>query len=340
MGVGRFVCVAVPLILTISSLVALLIATLSGVAHNSLWIFEINTQNMSISPLDAAHLAGKAGLGLRANAQTDNITAAQLQLANVYQVHLWGYCYGDGKNQRQCTEAKFDWASQALNSSLTEELTSLTGVKIKLPDGIQTALKTFRTVAKWTEVAFIVALAALAVELLVGVFAMCSRVVSCVVWLASGVTALLVVAAAGLSTAMASVVIGAVDGTAKYYGVKGQIGGRFLAAVWLAAAFAIAAAFFWIFTICCCKPEARRSQSRGRRQVDSDGGEKLLPAGSYRPISGNNFEMRGGHHDDNTGYYSPGQKLHDFHTGYQPGPRHPAGQERTELAYEPYSHRV
>ncbi|QPG96077.1 hypothetical protein C2857_003083 [Epichloe festucae Fl1] len=321
MGVGRFFCVALPLILTIASIVALLVATLSGVAHNQLWMFQLDARNLSISPVDAAHLAGKIGISLR-DVKTDNITAADLNLANTYQVDLWGYCYTGGDGERQCTKAKFDWADTALNDSFIESLTSTAGVKVELPNEIKQALKTFRTVTKWTEVAFVVALVALGLELLVGIFASCSRAVSCLTWLVAGISAVLVGVAAGLSTAMATIVIGAVESTAKYYGVKGQVGGRFLATVWIAAAFAIAAAFFWVFTICCCKPE-RRQKSRSPRNVDAaDGdGEKLLPTGAYRPIGGNsnnNFEMTGG---QNPGYYNSDQR-------------------RTDLAYEPYSHRA
>lgn len=330
MGVGRFFCVALPLILTIASTIALLIATLSGVAHNQLWMFQLDTRNLSINPADAAHLAGKIGISLR-DVKTDNISAADLNLANTYEVDLWGYCSTGTDGKRQCTKAKFDWASTALNTSFIDSFTSSAGVKIELPNEVKNALKTFRTVTKWTQVAFIVALVALGVELFVGIFANCSRVVSCLTWLVAGVTAVLVGVAAGLSTAMATVVIGAVESTAKYYGVKGSVGGRFLATVWIATAFAIGAAFFWIFTICCCKPE-RRQKNRSSRNIDSDG-EKLLPTGAYRPLSNSNFEMTGG---QNSGYYNPNQG----HAGYSSGPRHPSGQGRTDLAYEPYSHRA
>ncbi|KAK2592157.1 hypothetical protein QQS21_010139 [Conoideocrella luteorostrata] len=334
MGVGRFFCVALPLILTVASIVALLIATLSGVSHNQLWMFQIDTTNLSINPADAAHIAGKVGINLR-DVKTDNITAVDLPgIANVYDVDLWGYCSTDGDKKRQCTKAEFDWANSALNTSKFDELVSKTGVKIQLPNEIKDALKTFRTVAKWTDVAFIIALVALGVELVLGIFANCSRVMSCLTWVVAGITAVLVGVAAGLATAMSTIVVGTVESTAKYYGVKGRIGGRFLATVWIATAFAIAAAFFWIFTICCCKPERRQKSSRSRH-ADSDG-EKLLPTGAYRPLSNNNFEMAGG---QQSGVYhpNPGPQLHG---GYASAPRHPSGHGRTDLAYEPYSHRA
>ncbi|KAG6026854.1 hypothetical protein E4U41_001149 [Claviceps citrina] len=332
MGVGRFLCVSLPLILTVASLAALLIATLSGVTHNRLWMFQLDTRNLSISPADAAHLAGKMGVSVR-DIKIDNITAADLNLANTYEVDLWGYCATGSDGKRQCTKAKFDWAAKTLNTSFIDTLNSTTGVQIELPREIKKALNTFRTVSKWTQVAFVVALLALASQVVIGIFANCSRAVSCLIWLMSSVTAILVGVAAGLSTAMASVVVGAVEGSAKYYGVKGQVGNGFLTTVWTATAFAIVSGFFWIFTVCCCKPD-RRQKNRSSRNVENDG-EKRLPTGAYRPIS-NNYEMAGG--QNSPSYYNPHQG--QGHAGYSSGPRHPSGQGRTDLAYEPYSHRA
>ncbi|KIE01272.1 SUR7 protein, partial [Metarhizium majus ARSEF 297] len=334
MGVGRFICVGLPLALTIASIVALLIATLSGVAHNQLWMFRVDVKDMSISPADLVSITNSLGVNPRAD-KTGNITAADLGLANVYEIDLWGYCYTDSDNKRQCTKAQFDWANSALNTTYIENLGKSAGVQgFKLPDEVKGALKTFRTVAKWTEVAFIVALLALGIQLAVGIFAMCSRVASCLTWLVSGLTSILVGVAAGLSTATASIVVGAIKGSNKLYGIKADIGTRFLATVWIATAFALGAGFFWIFTICCCKPEQRRRG--GKRNLDSDD-EKLIPnGGAYRPLS-HNYEMTSGH--NNGGYYNPNQNQ-QFNGGYSSGPRHPSGHGRTDLAYEPYSHRA
>ncbi|KAG6015260.1 hypothetical protein E4U54_003877 [Claviceps lovelessii] len=332
MAVGRFVCVGLPLVLTVASIVAVLIATLSGVTHNQMWMFQLDTQNLSISPADASHLASKAGLHVR-DVKSDNITAADLNLANLYEVNLWGYCATGSDGKRECTRAKFNWAADALNTSSIEALSAASGVKVELPHEIKTSLSTFGHVTKWTQVAFIVALVALGFQLIAGILAMYSRAVSCLIWLMSSVTAILVGVAAGMASAMASVVVGAVESSAKFYGVQGQIGNRFLATVWLATVFAIVSGFFWVFTICCCKPDRRQKNTRG---LDTDG-EKLMPTGAYRPISDSRAEMtggRGGHKDD---YYDPNQGAN---TAYAPGPQYPSDHARTDLAYEPYSHRA
>lgn len=141
---------------------------------------------------------------------------------------------------------------------------------------------------------------------MVGIFSKFSRVVSCLTCLTAAIAAALVGIAAGLATAMGTVVVGTLETAARAYGVKGTVGGNFLAA-----------AFFWLFTICCCKPEHR---GRGGDKRNHGDGEKLIPSKGYAPL-GNDSHMTGA-------YGQP----------YASQPPHYAG--RTNLAYEPYSHRT
>lgn len=326
MGVGRFFCVALPFALTVGSIIFLLVGALAGVADKSLYLFRLDVSDLSIDPASVDSIIDNISsrdLHDRA-AKTTNITAADLGLAKVYDIGLWGYCYTDQKNKRHCTKAKFDWANDALNTSYIEHFGSAAGVEIDLPEEIENALKAFRHVTKWTEVAYIVAFIALAVEIVLGIFANCSTLVSCCTWIIAGIATTLVGCAAGLSTAMAAVVVGAVEASAKYYGVSGKINTTFLSVVWISFALALGASMFWVFTICCCKPEHRSSNRKNRR---SDG-EKLLPSGGgYAPL-GNDHEMTSGN------YYNQNQSKSQYGA-----PRYPSG-ARSDLAYEPYSHRA
>ncbi|KAM5355437.1 hypothetical protein ACJ41O_002083 [Fusarium nematophilum] len=325
MGVGRFFCVLLPFALTVGSVIFLLVGTLAGVADKSLYLFQVDVEDLSIDPANVDHLVDNLSLKTRA-IKDENITAADLGLAKYYDISLWGYCYKPDEGKRKCVKPKFDWASETLNTSYIEHFGSAHDVEIDLPKEIEDALKAFTHVTKWTEIAFIAALVALAVELLLGIFANCSRIFSCLTWLVAGIATVLVITAASLATAMAAVVVGAVEGTAKFYGVRAKINTTFLSVIWIAAAFAIAAGLFWLFTICCCKPE-HRSSSRKNRNSD---GEKLLPSGSggYAPL-GNDHEMQ-------TGYYNHNQSQSQSQYG---APRYPSG-SRSDLAYEPYSHRA
>jgi hypothetical protein len=326
-GVGRFLCVGLPIILTIAAIVSMLIATLSGVAHNRMSLFSLNTTELSFNEADIDTVIDKLlDIDTRDNSKSVNITAQDLNLAGSYDVNLWGFCWTDfDKKDRHCTDAKFDWAAKSLNTSYIENFGSPAGVKIKIPDEIEDALKAFRTVSKWTQIATIIALVALVVELVLGIFSNFSRIISCVTWLVAGIATTLTGAAAGLATAQAAVVVGAVETTAKYYGVRGEIGGRYLATIWLSFAFAMGAGLFWLFTVCCCAPD--RSSPRKNKHASSSG-EKLFGGANtaYAPL-GNDHEMQSGLYNHNQG------------PSYG-APRYPDASARNDMAYEPYSHRV
>jgi len=338
MGFGRFVCVLVPFALCVGSLIALLVAGLAGVADKSLYMFQVNTSELSISPLSVANVVsshnsrspepnpqfhdvvgiltdavngdGSSKTGSKAESGSGgNITAADLGLYDIYDVGLWGYCYTTNNGSRDCTKPAFNWAATALNKTTTDvkTLITLSGQNITLPSGITDAINAFGTVSKWTQVTFIIAYVALGVELLFGIFANCSRAFSCVTFIVAGVATVAVCAAASLATATSVVVVGAVESTAKFYGVSGSFNTKYLAAVWIAAAFAIAAGFFWLFTICCCKPDHSRRRRSGAE------GEKFMQ-GPYQPIG------------EQTGYQ--GSRFSQPQS-YAP---------QRDVAYEPYSH--
>ncbi|CAK7215494.1 hypothetical protein SCUCBS95973_002494 [Sporothrix curviconia] len=387
---GRVVCVALPFVLAVVSIVALLVAVLAGVADKSLYMFEVNTTDLSVSPSDAVSILSSRSVFLdtrspsssvsagfhdanvaRANVgfhdasvvrsdvsfhdpsllssstgssdaaaatgtttdstsekattidTSSNITAADLNLGKLYDIGLWNYCVTEQNGTRTCTKAEFNWVSKTLNNS-EDSITSLissTGVNLTIPKDITNAISAFSTLAKWTQVVFIIAFGALALEIIFGLFTSCSRGVACVTFLIASVTVIAVVGAAGLATAMSVIVAAAVKAEAEKYGVSSTINGGFLATVWISAAAAVAASFFWMFTVCCCSPESRRDRSGPPRHLDND---KVTPVSSYQPLNDPNHN--GGIYN-NANAYAP----------QYGAPRYPQG-GRSDLAYEPYSH--
>jgi hypothetical protein len=347
-NLGRYACVAVPFLLTLSSVIALLVAGLAGVADKSLYMFRINTTELQISPASLTSLIDARDVGFHdpslidptgadaaadattsaatAGTKSSNITAADLGLNDLYDVTLWNWCYTAQNGTRTCTKPEFNWAQKELNQT-TQNLKTVgnaAGVKVTLPKEITSAIDTFGTITKWTEVVFIVAIVALAVELFLGIFANCSRAFSCLTFIVAGVASAAVCGFAALATAMSVVVVGTVEATAKFYGVQADFNTKYLAAVWIAAAFALAAGFFWMFTMCCCKPDHSSSRRSGRKRHLDEAGEKLMPLNAYQPIT------------DDHGYGGYHNNSHSNHPqyGYAPQPR-PA---QRDLAYEPYSH--
>ncbi|TEY81029.1 hypothetical protein BOTCAL_0035g00220 [Botryotinia calthae] len=314
MGFGRFLCVGVPFGLTLASLVCLLIASLAGVTDKSLDIFVVNTTNLSISSsalLSLENSFRKRGLAdLTVAALTPSTTSSEN-----YKVSLWGYCAVTGKNTT-CTKAKFNWAATSLNTTSIDTLASATGVNATLPSEVKHALKTFTVVSKWTQVVYIIALIATALELFLGIFAMCSRAASCVTYIISGFSTAAVIAASIMATVLSSVTVGSIKTAAKAYGIEASIDTHFLVVTWLAVAFSIGSSFFWVFTICCCASD-HKSSKKNRRSVNDQ--EKLIPQSmAYQKIDG-----------PETAY--GGQQQAAYYQQQHPQPT------RTG-AYEPYSH--
>ncbi|KAI0186302.1 SUR7 protein [Xylaria flabelliformis] len=354
MGVGRYFCVALPFILTVASIIAALIAGLTGVSSNDLYLFRIDVTNLSIDASQLQDIVSNASslvsgdkLDDITNQVTNNvenagddvsnkikeiierdsasdvasditnalsgttITASDLGLANKYDFTLWGYCVTPQDGKKNCTKAEFDWASKELNLTWVDTLTQMVGLNVTLPKELDDGLDAYKTITKWTEVVFIIAIVALGLELLVGLFTACSRAISCVTWIISGFATAAIIATAVLLTVTGATVIGVVLGVSKQYGVKANLNNSFLATIWISVAFAIGAGLFWLFSVCCCKPENR--PHGGKRHLDS---EKHMPTGSYAPLGENHPGGYGGYN------YGAPQR----------------GGARSDLAYEPYSH--
>ncbi|KLU81311.1 hypothetical protein MAPG_00402 [Magnaporthiopsis poae ATCC 64411] len=330
---GRYLCVALPFLLTLASLISLLIAGLAGAVGNKdgLYMFRVNLTELQVKPNVLGGLVGRSPEPLpqaapliaaasghfeqkQAN-QAGNITAADLGLHKVYDVNLWGYCFDPQNGDRSCLQPKFNWAETEVNNTIgnIKKLASTVGKKVDLPKTMEDALQSFGSAIRWTEIVFIIAALGLGVALLLGIISNCSRAVSCLTWVVSGVASAAVCAFAALATSTAVIVVGTAESTAKLYGVRSSFNGQFLATIWISVAFALAAGFFWLLTICCCKPESRRRSSDA---------EKRVPVGAYSPLN----ENQSGAFQNNSSYY---------HNQYG-APRYPQG-GRGDMAYEPYS---
>ncbi|KAI9051950.1 hypothetical protein LZ554_004205 [Drepanopeziza brunnea f. sp. 'monogermtubi'] len=338
MGAGRFVCVALPFGLTLASLICILIVMLAGITNKDLDMFEIRTQNLSISSSSLENLvdltkrddslSALTVAALSPNPSTD-ITAADLALADSYKVSLWSYCATTG-GKSNCTSPEFNWAATKLNVSTIESTASaLTGMTLKLPSELRSALKTFRVVSRWTQVVYIIAAITCGLELFLGLFGFCSRVGSCFTYIVSGLSTAAIIIASIMATVSSSVVIAAVRSTAKSYGVKGSINTSFLATTWLAVVFSVGAGFFWMFSTCCCASSDRSSSSK-RKSSDQ---EKLMPTGAYQRVA-DNTHYNNGFSGQQHGIYNQ-QPTTEYGVPMQnvkPVARGGNG------AYEPYSH--
>lgn len=339
-NLGRFVCVAFPFLLTVASLICILIVALAGVTDKNLDMFDINTQNLSLSTNNLANLASllkrsPEPVPVPVAAPVDitqaingalngvNITAAELGLADSYKIDLWTFCSTTGTNTT-CPKPKFNYAASAFNASAMEaHASSVAGQSVKLPSELTSALHDFQVLSKWTQIVYIVAFFATVAELVFGLFALCSRIGSCCTWIISGISTLAIILASVLATAGSAIVVGALDKVVKKFGVHAKLNTSFLAITWLAVAFSIAASVFWLASTCCCAPE-RRERNRNRRNFrGSSDGEKLIGSGA---LGGNGYERVGDIPGQETGYTGYSVPLQNFNK-----PTRVEG-----AAYEPY----
>ncbi|KAJ6786798.1 hypothetical protein PWT90_03848 [Aphanocladium album] len=261
MGISRILMATLPMALIVCSTILMLFTALSGVSHNELWLVKVDLAKLSINPSDISS-------NNHVTAGTNNkFIAADIGLADHYEVNVWGYCYQNKDGQRQCTKARYDWASSWLDRDAAGNASDLSGahVTVAVPKKVENSLDLFRNIAKGAQVAVIVCLLALGATLLVGILAhfrpSLSGALSAVAW----ITVILVCAAAGLVSAMAAIIMDTIENKAAGYGVVGSTGTTFLAITWAGVGLAIAAAIFWLAVSCCGTPQRR---SRDRRMGD------------------------------------------------------------------------
>ena len=211
-------------------------------------------------------------------------------------------------------------------------------VKDALPEDAQKYLNIYKDVSKWMFIAYIIAFIATIVELLVGIFAICSRWGSCVTTLVAGVclppssspskianntqvALLFTVAASATSTALFIVLETVFNKAFKGYGITGSIGKNMFAATWLAVVFSFAASLFWLISTCCC---SGRSPYNHRNKNTRGVSAEKAPY-TYEPLGPNSQTPYGAY---NTSYPSPAygnggnvpmQNMgHQGYAGYEP----------------------
>ncbi|RJE23686.1 integral membrane protein [Aspergillus sclerotialis] len=304
---GRFCCIFTPYVLTIASLICIIIVGLGSTKQsdnnlNNLYFFRANLQNFTTSSKttqDVSQILSENGVDVSNSQLTDALEKAKQasNLKDFYTIGLWGYCDGDVKDNHfkvtHCSKPEPEFWFNPMKVWNMEGM----NVQDALPGDAKKTLNIYKNVSKWMFIAYIIAFIATCVELLVGIFAICSRWGSCVTTLVSGV-ALLFTAAAF-----------------KSYGISGSIGKNMFAATWLAVVFALGACLFWLISSCCCSGRSPyNNRNKNTRGVSAEkapytyeplGPDSRTPYGayntSYPPAPGNNVPM----HDMGRPGYEP-----------------------------------
>jgi len=272
---GRFACIFAPMAMTIISLVALIIVGIgntnrSSSVSNSLYFFRANTSNIHPNSTLLDSIPKNALTDALIQQATNDATKA-LGIYDFYHVGLWNYCAGSfAKN---ATGASFDnvtycspaqkqyWFNPVdvwhLNNSITDQYFST-----QLKDG----LNAYHQVAKWMYVAYVVAVVATAVEILVGVSALFSRLGSLATTIVSTVSSIFTIGFALTATILYATLTGGFNTALKDYNIHGSMGRNIYIWAWLAVAFSWAAGLFWLFSSCCCSGRSDRIKGYGDRK--------------------------------------------------------------------------
>ena len=260
--------------LTIASLICLIIVALGGTnknnsSYNNLYFFRADTSNIDISPAlnlpDAVKdIPGSSSL---LNDTTKAATSA-LNISEVYHVSLWNYCSGDLKKNSTggvtdhitfCSPHQNEfWFNPVevwhLNNTLADQF---------LSKELKSGLDTYRTVAKWMFICYIVALISTIVEILVGILALFSRLGSLATTIVSTISSIFTIAFALTATILYSVLTGTFNDALKKYNIHGKMGRSIYITTWLAVVFSLGAGLFWLFSSCCCSGRSDRIKGYG-----------------------------------------------------------------------------
>ncbi|SMR42209.1 unnamed protein product [Zymoseptoria tritici ST99CH_1A5] len=273
---GRAACILTPMLLTLASLICLLLVQLGGINKsndtlNSMSFFTANLTNFT-----STSISGDSTLALALQQVQDTGS-----VADIYQIHLWNYCTANSSadgdtDMDKCSKRKqnfvFDpvkvWGLEVANatkdSSGSASDNAIQAAIHNVADNIndyeekilgksgKEALHAYRTVAKWMFIAYQVAFWTTLATLVVGIFAVFSRIGSLCTWILALISTLFTFIAVLMSTILFSVLVPALNKVLDDYGIKLSLSTPQLTVVWLAVAFSLAGSLFWLFSICCC----------------------------------------------------------------------------------------
>ena len=325
--------------LTIASLVCLIIIALGGTNKdnstlNNLYFFRANTSDITVDPSELNlpdNLPGN--IGDKINDAT-GVAKSALGVADFYHVSLWNYCSGDfTKNSTGAVKDHVTFCSPHQNEFWFNPVEvwhlNNTVVDHLLNKEIRDGLNTYKTVAKWMFVAYIVALITTIVEILVGFLALFSRLGSLATTIVSTISSFFVIAFALTSTILYATLTGTFNDALKKYNIHGKMGHSIYVTVWLAVVFSLASGLFWLFSSCCCSGRSDRIKGYG------DGPSRRKFRDEQGPYQYERVEspLRGGQGYGAPYQGGPGYQAPNAHHGV---PLNNVGTKGT--AYEPYRH--
>ncbi|ORY87782.1 actin cortical patch SUR7/pH-response regulator pali [Protomyces lactucae-debilis] len=249
---ARTIFVTVPLLCATTAMVfqiIVLIAGLDSPGVRGLYYMRLDTRNIvaaSATPFSAII----------------NSVASQLGLMDYYQAALWTYCSGPSKNgsfesPTRCTPSSTSFWFNPVQI-IQDDL--YVGNVITIPQDIQDDLDLVKTAYAWLKPICIVACVFSFLAILAILPAYRSRWGSFFATIISFVAALFSVGQAVVATVLFSIFSSVINDNLPDLNVKASLGTPMFVLAWLSAGFSLVAFIFVLFTLCCCKPETRRTR--------------------------------------------------------------------------------
>lgn len=203
-------------------------------------------------------------------------------IKDYYTIYLWNYCSWDGSEKYStCSKREPYFAFDPVEVWGLEQ----TGIQNAFPKQLQDGLKAYKAVSKWMFIAYIVALVATIVELVVGISAIfsrwgsfCTTFFSAVSWsltlslkhstdFLSKLSSFFILAASITATVMFSTLLGAFNKVFEAYGIKASLGAEMMRTTWLAVAFSFGAGVFWLLSVFCCSGRSPYGGKKDSKRV-------------------------------------------------------------------------
>jgi len=243
-------------------------------------------------------------------------------LFDFYQIYLWNYCAGNTTNGvdtiTYCSPRKADFVFNPiqewdLNNTIIEK---------EVPKAVNSAVDAYTKSVKFMFSIYSVAIITTAVSIVVGLFAICSRIGSCVTTIFVSAATLFTFVAALTSTVIYSILVGAFNTSLKPYNIHSSVGTSMFAVDWIAVAFSAGATIFWTFSICCVSGKSN-GKNTNKMTPMGYGPFNTATARGYQPVESPLLNQPSGYHGTNP----------EAGAGVGAGPFH-----GRDTAYEPFRH--
>ena len=194
-----------------------------------------------------------------------------LNMYDYYTIYLRGWCGWNGNDQyANCSASKAIFSFDLFEVWGLNENDIGADIDALLPQEMKTGLDTYMKVSKAMAVSYLIAAAATAVTLVVGISAIFSRWGSFVTTFFATASWIFTLAGAAMATALFGTVKTLLNNELeKSYGVKTTLGKPGFLVAWIGTAFTVAAGFFWLLSVCCCSAKSynafRPGNSESRR---------------------------------------------------------------------------